>query len=184
MSVKTDLSMEISKDNNPKVIRLFDTSSYGEGEKINNYLIEVLPVNKTSWVTFVISEGFSLVLNSSNLRYHRVSSSTDLVELPDGIYEFKQSYKPNVHTVVHFYYLRTVKVTSEYLKLLNKHFSAECRRDKRDFVEDTNKLTKIKQYIDAAEFAVSDMHDKEIGLKYYNYALDLIKKFDNECNCR
>lgn len=165
-------------------MRLFDTSHYCDGEEIENYLIEVLPVNKSTWVTFNVSKTFSLALNSSSLQYKKVNNQKDLADLPDGIYEIKQSYKPNIQTVVHYYHLRTVEVTLKYMELLCKHFEEECKKDKRSYSEEADKLNSIRDYITAAEYSANDKHDKKAGIKYYNKAVDLINEFENECACR
>lgn len=163
---------------------LIDLSNYCEDEDIENYLIEVLPVNKSSWVTFYVTKNFNLILNSSNLGYRKVDTKSKLIDLPDGIYEFKQSYKPNIHTVSHYYHMRTTALTLKYTELLCSHFREECKKETSEYNRETWDLTKIKQYIDAAEYIVSEKHDKEEGIKYYNQAVELIKKFEHECLCR
>ena len=165
-------------------MRIFDTSKYCEEDTIENYLIEVLPVNKSKWVTFHVQQNFSLTLNSSNLGYKKVSDSSQLADLPDGIYEIRQSYKPNIHTLAHYYHLRTTALNLKYIEILCKHFNEECKKDEEVYNAETQALAKIKQYIDAAEFVVSDKHDKTCGIKFYNQAVDLIKEFENECGCR
>lgn len=180
---KTELSIEVSKTHNLKTMRIFDTSKYCEDDVIDNYLIEVLPVNKKAWVTFYVQKNFSLVLNSSNLGYKRVNNSAELVDIPDGIYEIKQSYKPNIHTLSHYYHLRTTALTLKYVELLCKHFSEECKKDAKVYEEESLHLMKIKQYIDAAEYMVSEKHEKECGIRFYNQAVELIKEFENECGC-
>lgn len=165
-------------------MRLFDTSKYCEDDTIENYLIEVLPVNKSNWVTFHVQKNFSLTLNSSNLGYRKVSEEASLADLPDGIYEIKQSFKPNIFNLSHYYHLRTTALTLKYVELLCKHFNEECKKEEETYNAETLQLVKIKQYIDAAEFVVSDKHDKICGIKFYNQAVELIKDFENECGCR
>lgn len=179
-----ELSLDIAKSHNLKTMRVIDTSHYCDDTKLENYLIEVLPVNKTKWVTFQVQKNFSLTLNSSNLLYKIVSDSANLVDLPDGIYEIKQSYKPNLHTLSHYYHLRTSALNLKYVELLCKHFSNECKKDERVYIAENQQLVKIKQYIDAAEYMVSEEHDKEAGIKFYNQAVELIKEFEHECGCK
>lgn len=164
-------------------MRLFDTSRY-HGDDLENYLIEVLPVNKSTWVVFLVQKNFSLVLNSSNLQYKKVKNSSELIDLPDGIYEFKQSYKPNLHTLSHYFHLRTTAITLKYVELLCQHFGNECKKDERVYMLESQILIKIKQFIDAAEYMVSEKHEKQCGMNFYNEAVELIKQFENECGCR
>ncbi len=180
---RTELSLEVSKTHNLKSMRIFDTSKYCDDDTITNYLIEILPVNKSRWVTFHVQKEFSLAVNSSSLGYKKVSDVNYLVDLPDGIYEIKQSYKPNIDTLAHYYHLRTAAISLKYIELLCKHFGRECRKEERVYNEETLQLTKIRQYIDAAEYMVSEKHEKECGIRFYNQAAELIKQFENECGC-
>lgn len=181
---RTELSLEVSKTHNLKTMRIFDTSKFCDEDTIENYLIQILPVNKSSWVTFHVQKNFSLTLNSSGLGYKKVNDTSELVDIPDGIYEIKQSYKPNIHTLAHYYHLRTTALTYKYLQLLCEHFANECKKDDDVYIKEIQELIKIKQYIEAAEFIVSEKHDKQCGLNYYNQAVELINRFENECGCR
>lgn len=182
--MNTELFIDIPhKPFNLKTLLIYDSSNYCDGEDISNYLIEILPVNKTSWITFYVQKDFRLVLNSSNLRYKRVDAKNQLIDLPDGIYEIKQSYKPNIQTLSHYYHLRTTAVDLKYTELLCSHFSDECKKNERTFNEEGRHLIKIRQYIDAAIYVVSEEHDKEKGIRFYNQAVELIKQYENECAC-
>lgn len=179
-----ELSLDVTKSHNLKTMRVVDTSYYCEDIQLENYLIEVLPVNRTTWVTFYVQNGFSLILNSSNLGYKLVNNKVDLVDLPDGIYEIKQSYKPNLHTLSHYYHLRTTALNLKYIELLCKHFSNECKLEQKVYEAENQQLIKIKQFIEAAEYMVSEEHDKKTGIQYYNQAVELIKQFEHECGCK
>lgn len=181
--LKTELSLEVSSSLSAKVMRLFDTSHFCDNEKIENYLVEVLPVNKSVWVTFHVQRGFSLALNSSNLKYKLAVDSGDLVELPDGIYEFKHSFKPNLYTVQQYFHLRTVtierKIRSEREKLLRK----ECALSKEDFQKNRDALREIDEYVMAAKWKVEECHEKKQGLELYKWAEKLLEYYTNECQC-
>lgn len=181
--ISTELSLEVSKKHNLKVMRLFDTSFYYKDQKIENYLIEILPVNKNNWIPFHVSKDFSLVLNSSNLGYKKVNRTEDLLDLPDGIYEIKQSIKPNSLTINHFYHFRTLELRLKHIELLCKHFDSECVNSGKEYRKNTELLTEILQYIESAEYVTEEKHNKSRGIKYYNRAVDLIKTFENECGC-
>lgn len=122
-------------------------------------------------------------LNSSNLGYRKVAEVADLRDLPDGIYEFRQSYKPNIHTVQHYYHLRTVslwrKVRSEWKKLLDD----ECKLSREEFYINRDKLREIDEYLLAAQYMVSDCHKKKEGKEIYEWAEKLLEQYTNECQC-
>lgn len=167
-----------------KTMRLVDTSKYCENIEVNNYLVEVLPVNKKDWVVFHVHKDFSLTVNSSSLGYKKVSDSAQLIDLADGIYEFKQSHKPNSGTVVHFLHMRTSQLTLKYLEMLGNHFDNKCTTDPKQFELNTQKLTKVKQYIDGSEYSVAIQHDKVQGINFYNKAISLLDELDTQCGCR
>lgn len=181
--IRTELSIDVSKIHNLKTLTVFDTSEYCDNEEITNYLLEILPVNKSVWLTYQVDKDFKFTFNSSNLQYKKVSDPSCLIDLPDGVYEFKLSYKPNIETVTHYYHLRTIALTLNYVDLLCRHFSEECKLDKKVYEAQNQQLIKIKQYIDAAEYMVSEKHEKECGIRFYNRAAELIKQFENECGC-
>lgn len=182
IAVNNEISLEVSQELNTKIMRLFDTSSFCED--VENYLVEVLPAGRSVWVPFHVQKGFSLVLNSSNLRYKKVISDLGLIDLPDGIYEIKQSYKPNIQTLVKYYHFRHVTLLLKYIEKLCQHFSKKCDLEKKQFEEITETLTLIRHYIDAAKYEVEIYHEKEKGIDYYNKAVEMLKKLDeNGCGC-
>lgn len=164
-------------------MRLYDTSYYYKDETIEHYMVEVLPVNKSVWITFNVAKGFNLVLNSSNLRYKKVSDEAGLIELPDGIYEIKQSYKPNIQTLHHFYHFRTVtlmrKIHAEMRDLINN----KCNLERFEYMVNRDKLRDIEEYALAAKWAVEECTDKKKGKELYEWAEKALEQYTNECQC-
>lgn len=181
--LKSELSLEVSQALNPKVMRLFDTSHYCNNEVVENYLIEVLPVNKTTWITFHVQKGFSLVLNSSNLRYRKTDDYAGLVELPDGIYEFKQSFKPNIFTVQQYYHFRTTSLENVVKSERAKLIAEECKISKEDYVKNRESLNEIEEYAHAAKWLVEECLDKKKGIEMYKWAEKLLEYYKNACKC-
>lgn len=181
--IKTELSLEVSNAPNPKVMRLYDTSHYCEDETVENYLVEVLPASKSVWLSFNVAKNFSLALNSSNLRYRRVNDPSELIALPDGIYEIKQSIKPNIHTLIHFYHFRV----TELLNKLNSNRSTllgdKCNISRNEYVANRDKLRDIEEYIKAAKWMVEERGKKVEGLELYDFAKKLLEEYSNECMC-
>ena len=181
--MNTDLSLEVSSATNTKIMRLYDTSHYHDDEVVHNYLIEVLPVNKTTWLTYNVAKYFTLVLNSSNLRYKKVTDSADLIELPDGIYEIKQSYKPNSKTVIHFYHFRITSTSNSLQSERNKLYNDKCNISRDEFFVNRDKLRDIEEYLYAAKWMVEECHDKVKGKELFEYAKKLLERYANECQC-
>jgi hypothetical protein len=178
-----ELYLEVSDSPNIKVLRVFDTSNYCNDDVIENYLIEVLPVNKSKWLTFHVQKNFSLVLNSSNLGYRKVADISLLRDLPDGIYEFKQSYKPNVHTMQQFLHLRVVELRKKIRKQWDKLVDDTCKLSREEFNTNRDKLREIEEYLMAAKFKVEECHEKKEGKETYEWAVKLLERYTNECQC-
>lgn len=181
--ISTELSLEVSNNSNPKVMRLFDTSFYYEDQNVENYLIEVLAVNKTKWITFNVAKNFSLVLNSSNLQYKKVNSASDLLDLPDGIYEIKQSIKPNILTVQHFYHFRVLETLNKINKEKDKLINNICNLSPKEYIENRNKIRDIEEYLFAAKWKVEECLDKKKGKELYDFSKSLLDQYTNECRC-
>lgn len=177
-----ELNIEVSDAMNPKVLRIFDTSHYCN-EDITNYLIEILPVNKTRWVTFHVQKSFSLVTNSSSLGYGSVTDEAGLRDLPDGIYEIKQSYKPNIETVVHYYHLRTVALRKKIQNYWNNLKKDTCRITREEFHNQREKLREIDEYVLGAKYKVEECGEKKEGKEMYEWAIKLLERYGNECQC-
>lgn len=179
---RTELSLEVSNSKDQKLMRLVDTSFYCE-EVADNYLIEILPVNKSAWIPFHVKKEFSLTVNSSSLLYKKVSDITGLVNLPDGIYEFKQSIKPNINTLVHFLHLRTVELSNKVSAQRDNLFKNKCSHCSEEYFKNLSELRDIQEFIDAAEWAVEQCHDKERGKEMYEWAKKLLEQYTNDCQC-
>ena len=181
--IKSELSLEVSNSTNAKVMRLFDTSHYCSDESLENYIIEVLPVNRSSWVSFYVAKGFSLALNSSNLQYKKATDEVQLIDLPDGIYEIKQSVKPNLFTFVHFYHMRVTSLMNKVRASMNKLLSKECKLSREEYRTNRDELRNIEEFIMAAKWSVEECGDKAKGKELYEFADKSLQRYTNECNC-
>lgn len=164
-------------------MRVFDTSHYCQNEVVDNYLLQVLPVNKAVWITFHVKKGFSVALNSSNLNYNRASTTTDLVDLPDGIYEMKLSYKPNSYTLVQYSHFRITTIVLKIRNERDKVYSNKCNLSKEEFKANLAKLDDIEGYVNAAKFKVEEKLEKRQGIELYQWATKLLEQYTNECQC-
>lgn len=180
--MKTYLSLDYSGNSSEKVLRIFDTSHYGD-DTIENYMIEVLPPSQSKWINFFVKKNFSLALNSSNLRYVIVGDTDGLIALPDGIYEFKQSYKQNIKTVVHYLHLRVTSLMHKLKAEKDKLLAETCKISREEFIQNRNALREIEEYIEAAVYKVEDCSDKKKGLELYEWAKKLLEQYSNECKC-
>lgn len=177
------LSIDVSDSCNPKILRLYDTSLYCDEDALENYLIEVLPVNKSKWLTYFVQKGFSLALNSSSLGYKKVTDEDDLMSIPDGVYEIKQSYKPNIHTIQHYYHLRIVELKRKLASQWNDLIDEKCDISREEFYTNRDKLREIDEYLMAAKYKVEECNEKDKGKELYAWASKLLEQYTNECQC-
>jgi len=178
-----ELYLEVSDYPNLKVLRIYDTSHYCNDNEITNYLIEVLPVNKETWVTFHVQKNFSLALNSSSLGYRKVADLTALRDLPDGIYEIKQSYKPNSATIVEYMHLRVTDLRHKLSHQWDNLKSDACKITREEYHNQREKLREIDEYIMAAKYKVEECNEKKEGKQLYEWAVKLLERYSNECQC-
>lgn len=176
-----ELFLEVSDAPNVKILRVYDTSKWCD-DTIENYLIEVLAVNNSKWLTFQVQKGFSLALNSSAL-YRKVGAEDGLTDLPDGIYEFKQSYKPNIHTLQHYYHLRITDIRRKIRKQWDKLLDNVCKLSQEEFNLNRDKLRDIEEYLLAAKYKVEECHEKKEGKELYEWTIKLLEIYTNECQC-
>lgn len=150
---------------------------------VENYILEVLPPHKECWIPFNTLKNFSLTLNSSNLQYKKAFCEDDLIDLPDGIYEFKQSYKPNIHTLKHYYHFRTVSLENKLRKAFSDLFDEKCDINKDEFFRNREKLRDIKEYLEASKYMVEECLEKQKGKELYSYSKQLLKEYSKNCYC-
>lgn len=179
----TEISLDVSNSNNLKIMRLYDTSFYFKDEIVENYMIEILPVNKSIWVSFNVDKAFSLVLNSSNLRYRKANNEANLIALPDGIYEIKQSYKPNTRTLKHFYHFRITEISNKLQNQRSKLIGNNCNLTRVEYIYNRDMLRDIEEYIKAAKWMVEEEHNIKEGKEMYEFTKELLEKYSKECQC-
>ena len=72
-----------------RTLRVNDSSFYNPKVKVECGILEITPPGYLEAVSFNVTEHFSIVLNSSNLKLAKVKVYKDLKALPDGIYTIK-----------------------------------------------------------------------------------------------
>lgn len=132
---------------------------------------------------FTVFKNFSLALNSSSLHYRKVTETASLLDLPDGIYEIKQSFKPNIITLIHFYHLRTTELKGKLSKQWHNLKADTCKLTREEYTVNREKLREIDEYIMAAKYETEDCLDKEKGKELYDFATKLLEHYTNECKC-
>jgi hypothetical protein len=179
--VTNSLSLEVVKNNNPKTLILLDSSLIANTPE--NYLVEILSPTATKWKTLKVNPNFSLVLNATALGLCSVSKSSQLPDLQDGVYEIKQSEKPNYETAQHFYHLRVSSLQKKYDETLCCLYSKQYSLSRQEFEMKRTKLLSILMDMKAAVSKVEVCHDRKQGIELYKKAENELKEFNNGCRC-
>lgn len=165
-------------------MRVSDSSWYNKKIDVECGTLEVTPPGYTDPVIFNVDEGFSTVLNSSNLKVKKAKVYADLQPLADGVYKIRYSIKPNDSLWVEYEHLRIDNVLKTYFEARCALRLQACEPDSIT-TDRLSKLKKIKQYIDFAKSEVEVGHNRARGLELYDFANKLLTKYKNkDClNC-
>lgn len=176
------LAIQEIPGNDCKYLRLVDNSVYNLSIPIENGILEITPPGYNCPVIFNVDPYFNTAFNSSVLKTSPPSASTQLFDLPDGIYKIKYSINPNSVLFVEYDLFRNCRQMCSYIRAICDLFSDRCELTKSKFEERRKKLIWIKELIDAAKYMVEEFGDCDAGLDLYNEANSLLKE-TNDCRC-
>ena len=105
------------------------------------------------------------------------------MDLPDGIYEIKQSIKPNIYSVQHYYHFRIVELINKINTEKDKLIDNTCKLSQKEYIVNRDKLRDIEEFALAAKWKVEESLDKVKGKELYDFAKSLLEQYSNECKC-
>jgi len=165
-----------------KVLKLVDLSTYNADIPVANGILEVTPPGFSCAVSFPVDQNFSITLNSSTLKIAPAVRQEDLIDLPDGIYYYKYSIKPNDQLFVEYAALRACSLLQKYYYAVCELFSDRVKITRREFEEKRRALIWIKELVDGAKYKVEECGQEKEGIEMYNEALRLLER-KNSCYC-
>lgn len=172
-----DLNIEVPTVSNSKILKIYDTSIWGE-PLIGSIFLSITCPGFSNSVTFQVKKGFDRLFNGSSLMIHPVSNVADLAPLPDGIYVIRLI---NEDDFSEFNHLRQTQLNNLWFKALCKlQLSSNDNRTK-EIEKEITYLYKIKSYIDAAKAKVEFCNSPNEGLDLHNYAYKLLNDFNTHC---
>lgn len=204
MALKHQLSLNIVDGCNPTNFTIIDTSTYAAGVALScpilsitipgtsgpvyfsqgttpdpssnpNDVYHLLPTNPTPYTgtpKFVLTvDGIFLCMQAP---------STDLQDLPDGLWEIEYCVQPCASLSVKYYYLRMTYALNRYASLLCKLRLSECSPS-QETLDMIDELHTIKMYLDAAKAKAEVCHAPQAGLALYHYALKLMANWEKTC---
>jgi hypothetical protein len=176
----SELLLDFSETNNLKTLRVNDSSFYNPKITPECGLLEVTPPGYINSINFNVDAHFSIVLNSSNLKLAKVNVYRNLGPLPDGVYTFRYSIKPNEDLWVEYDYLRVTDILKKYYQELCA-LKAQPYPQSKDFRERLSDLREIKGYIDIAQAEVNECGNRKKGMELYKYAQELLSVGCKSC---
>lgn len=176
----SQLILDIRDTSDVRTLRIDDSSFYNPNIKVECGLLEITPPGYIESINFNVEEGFSTVLNSSNLRLSKVRVYTDLSALPDGIYKIKYSIKPNSSAWVEYDYMRVNTILKQYNTELCSIKLQPSPLDKKT-KERLKRIREIKGYIDTSKLEVDEFGNRWRGLELYKYAQELLNTTCKNC---
>lgn len=175
------LSLEAPETLNDCILRIVDTSVYNEDVEIRCPILSVTLPGFNYSVEFTDAEGivpgFSLNLTACDLEVQTVNCGSQFNPLPDGIYIIKYSVSPNQYVFVEYNHLRRTQALMMYNSALCSLDVGACMPD-AELEKKLRDLQLIKMYLDTAKAAVEICHEPRRGMEIYNYAVNLLRKFE------
>lgn len=153
-----------------KVLKLIDASSYNTDIPVENGLLEVTPPGFSCAVSFTVDQDFSIVINSSNLHIAPAVTQEDLIDLPDGVYHYKYSIKPNDKLFVEYSSMRNCQLLQKYYYEICTLFTERDKITRKEFEHKRKHLIWTKELIDASKYKVEECGDEQAGIDLYNEA--------------
>lgn len=120
------------------------------------------------------------IFNSYSLRITNSLTDVDMIDIPDGVYEFTYSICPNDQLYTNFSYLQTCLIEARIAKYWAKVVTV-CDTESKVFKE----LDKIEILIKGAK-ANAQLCNSDKAMELYRKADDLLKRLENTttgCNC-
>lgn len=175
MASKHQLSLELPDTNNIKVLRIFDTSLYGEGLNVDCGTLRVTAPGFNSPRPIEVLPHFNLVLNGCSLGIQNTGCGEVSQILPDGIYVINYSVSPHTSVYVEYNHLRMTQTVNRWYNLLCEVELSACEPD-ADVKEVLAELRMIKNFLDAAKAKVEYCHEAEKGMELFLYAKKRLDK--------
>ena len=179
---KTKLSLLFFDSPDLKVIYTQDVSWYNPDVSVETPLLEITPPNYSTVYTVVYPISKLIVINSNSFNWSNSNNYEDLTGLPDGLWTFTQSIKPNGVVRRTHYYFRITQLKQDIIKMVSEKLASDsvfCSPNNvwfKEVYEMLNMLEVAKQ--------LSEIYCKHDEAKImYNQVKLKSKQLDSNCNC-
>ena len=175
----TNLSFDILKTNNCKLLAILDTSTYSSEVTDGNLMQIQLPDKQTIVELPYTKEGVT-ILNSNNLGYTNVNDPKWYETLPDGVYTIKISVCPRDKFWAEKDIYRTCNLECKWYNAFLKLDVKDCQKCYSE--EKLNKLNLAWTYIQGC-IANANNDNLNTATELYSAADKLIISINDNCKC-
>lgn len=175
-----NLDFEILETGNSKTLVFVDSSTYMEEPE--RPLLEVIMPGYTKYFLVNVNARNVNTFNSSTLGFNEVLKKECLVDLPDGVWQFKYKICPYKYVYIVKKSMRVTLLLNKLKSLYNKIDLSECAGKNDDLLKIG--LVDIHILIEGAKAVVEK--NSKMAEKYYRLADRLIQRqLDRLCkNCK
>lgn len=118
-ALETSIDFDVFETNNPRTLAIIDVSTYNLGDSFTNTTIKIKTPGYNIFTTVNFNQKKINVFNSNNLGFTSVSNTSELQNLPDGIYEITLQGDLNADSIsITKNYLRVNSLLSKYEKVV------------------------------------------------------------------
>lgn len=173
------LDLNIIDTHNNLTIGVADASTYDPDIPIANPSLEVTPPGGFSKVTLPFTPKSINTINS-NLAGITIACDYDsLMVMPDGIWTFKYSIKPNLTNYVSMYYLRTTDIECRIQRMLLDNLLDEGDPVLKEATFE--KILDVQLLVDGA-IASANKGSTQLAMDLYNKAVKILDNINQKCN--
>lgn len=166
----------------PTLLLVKDTSFWDCDVTTTNIILEIKVPGDDCFTKFLVNKEFLEVYNCSHFNLCCLGCDDPYSVLPDGVYEIKYSFNPNLQTMSYFKHFRTTLLYNNYISAICDLEKNKCALTKREIKEQEDNLFRIRNKIDHAKWMVEECGDENKGLDLYEEAKNQLKKYSN-CGC-
>lgn len=167
------LDFVVVDTHNTLTLGIADTSFYPSGFTVSNPTLEITPPNFPK-ATVGYTQSAMTVFNSNTLNITCVGEVSLLTDLPDGIWEIKQSIAPPITFNIERTFIRTVKLEQKFGRAFLKTDLVQCNQDVK--TEQMKVLDEVWFYIQAA-IAAANQCNNLLAMNLYKLANTMIDNF-------
>ncbi len=170
------LQLKIDDVYNEGVFLVKDISVYTPAIPVQCPELQILSPGYRTPVVLQVSQGFDLVLNACTLGIVPSTGCADgCPKLPDGIYWVQYTVAPADRVYVQYNYLRITQAWNRLNSLLCQ-LPLDCTLPSQELQYDIDNISRIREYLIAAQTNVNQLNAAEEGIQIYRFAVELMDK--------